>query len=83
MSWNLDISQAPKGEWRKTQREIRGRVAEWEYYHAPRIIAAGNGGVVTVSQWNPKRGAWSMFTADCPPLAWMPWPEHPHGEAAQ
>lgn len=48
---------------------------------APRnepIIAAGNEGVVTVSRWNEKRQAWTMFAADTPPLAWMPWPKHPH-----
>ena len=47
---------------------------------AGRIIAAGNGGTVTVSSWNVKREAWSMFTKETPPLAWMPWPQHPEAE---
>lgn len=71
--WNRDISQAPKGEVRKVQRGER----EAEVHHPVRIIAAGSGGVVTLSQWDPKREAWSMFTKDAPPVAWMTWPEHP------
>jgi hypothetical protein len=77
MAWNFDISQAPKGGIRQIERTVGKNVVTVEEYEAPPIIAAGNGGVVTVSRWNPKREAWSMFTKDCPPMAWMPWPEHP------
>jgi hypothetical protein len=58
-------------------------VGGWRYDisnapHDEPIIAAGNEGVVTVSRWNDKRQAWSMFTTATPPLAWMPWPKHPN-----
>lgn len=46
------------------------------------IIAAGNKGVVTTSQWQSKEGRWTMFTKDVPPLAWQPWPTHPNAGAA-
>jgi hypothetical protein len=42
-----------------------------------KIIAAGNGAVVTVSKWMEKEGRWNMFTKDVPPLAWVLWPDHP------
>jgi hypothetical protein len=47
----------------------------------PKIIAAGNDRVVTLSRWLPKEGRWSMFTKDTPPVAWKPWPKHPQDEA--
>jgi len=58
-------------------------VSGWRYdiSLAPRnepIIAAGTNGLVTISRWNEKRQAWSMFTANVPPVAWMPWPRHPN-----
>lgn len=43
------------------------------------IIAAGTKNVVTASRWLPKEGRWNMFTKAVPPLAWQPWPTHPHG----
>ena len=82
MTWNFDITQAPKGELRSYERTVGKNVVTVTRYEAPTIIAAGNGGVVTFSQWNPKREAWSMFTQGVPPLAWMLMPVHPHAEVA-
>ena len=83
MKWNFDISQAPKGEARHVERTIGKNTVMVEVYDAPRIIAAGNGGVVTTSRWDHKRQAWSMFAKDVPPMAWAPWPDHPLKEMAQ
>ena len=85
--WNFDISQAPRGTTRMVVRVIGKNTVTSEEHIPDLIIAAGNGGVVTVSKWFPKEGRWNMFTKDTPPLAWMPWPAHPaampHGEDAR
>ena len=82
-TWNFDISQAPKGGLTEARflRGPKGKERLVQDYHAPRIIAAGNGGVVTSSKWLPDAGRWEMFTKDAPPIAWQPWPEHPHAQA--
>lgn len=76
-AWNFDMSQAPRGETRMVERVIGKKMVEVEEHIPAPIIAAGNGGVVTMSHWMPKAGRWNMFTKAVPPLAWMPWPEHP------
>lgn len=77
MEWNFDIGQAPKGHWREVRRNV-GNSVHMSREHVPDlIIAAGNGGVVTVSKWIEKEGRWNMFTKDVPPMAWIPWPSHP------
>lgn len=76
--WNFDISQAPKGSMRSVTRTIGKNEVTTEEHVPALIIAAGNDEVVTRSKWLPKEGRWSMFTKDAPPLAWMPWPSHPH-----
>ncbi|MFC6487330.1 hypothetical protein [Nitratireductor sp. GCM10026969] len=81
--WNFDISQAPKGKTEyvttgKTDKD--GRPVLKKVHIAPRIIAAGNGDVVTLSRWLPDESRWEMFTKDAPPLAWQPWPENPFSE---
>lgn len=80
MNWNFDISQAPKGreEYVTTgKKHDDGRPILKKVHIAPRIIAAGNGDVVTVTRWLPDAGRWEAFTKDTPPIAWQPWPEHP------
>lgn len=82
--WSFDLSAAPKGG----EKVISGRVAGTRDYERrvhvrERIIAAGNGGVVTVSHWIPDQGRWNMFTKAVPPMAWRPYvegeplPRHP------
>ncbi len=79
MEWNFDLSQAPKGHTKVIVGKVRGEEYLKEIWVPDQIIAAGNG-VVTLSHWNTKRQAWSMFTEDCPPIAWMPFPKHPYDE---
>lgn len=81
-AWNFDISQAPRGTVRMVERTIGKNTVSVEDHTPDLIIAAGNGGVVTISKWMPKEGRWNMFTKAVPPLAWLPWPEHPHASAA-
>jgi hypothetical protein len=82
MGWNFDISQAPKGTTRMVERFIGKKTATIEEHVPVKIIAAGNAGVVTVSQWLAKEERWVMFSKSTPPLAWMLWPDHPHADGA-
>ena len=77
MTWNYDMASAPRGDFVKQVRKIGKNEAEIETFVPVRIIVGGACGTVTSSQWNPKRGAWSMFTADAPPIAWQHWPDAP------
>lgn len=71
--WNFNMSEAPRGH--TETRMAKGK--PYEAFVPDRIIAAGSGDTVTVSQWLPKGERWEMFTAEVPPIAWMPWPKHP------
>lgn len=82
MAWNFDMAKAPKGSWQNVERTV-GKAIKVARVHTPElIIAAGNGGVVTISRWLPEEERWNMFTKDVPPLAWQPWPKHPSEEQA-
>lgn len=81
MAWNFNMDEAPRGTFRDVVKTV-GKNTVMSVVHDPDlIIAAGSGGIVTLSKWLPDQGRWNMFTKDVPPLAWMPWPTHP--EAAQ
>lgn len=81
--WNFNIDEAPRGSFREVTRTIgKNEVTTTE--HVPtHIIAAGSGDVVTLSKWIHKEGRWNMFTKDCPPMAWKPWPRHPLADPAE
>lgn len=81
MSWNFDISTAPRGNVRKVKRIIGKNEVEVDVHEPIIIIAAGSGGVVTVSRWLPKEERWNMFTKAVPPIAWMEFPQHPQVSA--
>lgn len=77
MSWNHDISKAPKGKMVTRQVTTKDGVRNYEEYETDHVIAASSCGKVTRSYWIPKEDRWCMFMKDNPPIAWMPWPEHP------
>lgn len=77
MTWNFNMDEAPKGRVQMVERLIGKNMAQIEEHVPDLIIAAGNGGVVTLSKWLPKEGRWNMFSKSTPPMAWMPWPAHP------
>ena len=71
------MDEAPRGHYADVTRTI-GKNVVMSVVHVPElIIAAGNGGVVTVSKWLPDEARWNMFTKETPPMAWQPWPAHP------
>lgn len=77
--WNFDIEAAPKGySEQRTRKGKDGTDVDYTHYVSVKIIAAASDGKsVTVSNWLPEQGRWNMFGKDSPPIAWMPWPEHP------
>lgn len=79
MTWNFDMDAAPRGaEVVNTQRVGKNdvQVSRWV---APMILAAGpSGNFVGATKWDNKRKAWVFFSEDAPPIAWMPFPSHPH-----
>jgi hypothetical protein len=78
MNWNFNMDEAPRGSVRTMARTIGKNTVNVEVFHPDMIIAAdASGTVVTPSHWKPSEGRWQMFTKDAPPIAWMPWPEHP------
>lgn len=76
--WNFNIDEAPKGSYEEYTVKTKTGEMRLQRYLAPRIIAAGSGDTVTVSTWIPGSGRWDFFSKDCPPVAWMPFPEHPN-----
>ena len=80
MEWNFNMDEAPRGCFKDVTRTVgKNEVTSSVHFPEP-IIAAGNGGIVTLSRWIEKEQRWNMFTKDAPPIAWMPWPKHPEAE---
>lgn len=77
-AWNFNMDEAPRGSVRTVTRKIGRNDGTFQEFVPDLIIAAGNGGIVTLSKWLPKEGRWNMFTQAVPPISWMPWPDHPH-----
>jgi uncharacterized membrane protein len=79
MAWDFDMSIAPKGT--TEQRHRKGKDGETVVYSqhvsAKILAAADDGKTVTVSNWIPDQQRWNMFAKEHPPIAWMPWPDHP------
>lgn len=79
MEWNFDMNAAPRGENKKMLRVIGKTETLVEVHFPVLIIAAGaDGTTVTATSWLPKQERWNMFSKDHPPIAWMPWPDHPN-----
>jgi hypothetical protein len=72
MTWNTDMTAAPRGETKQVRladdkgtREITVKV--------PVLISAG--GEAYASYWSEKRGQWSGLATGEKADAWMPWPK--------
>ena len=77
-NWCYDINLAPKGHYKTLTRTLNGQEVETQVHVQEPFFAAGSDGeLVTISKWIVKEERWSMFTKDCPPIAWAPWPKHP------
>jgi len=74
-AWNFDIKAAPHGRYEVKQRregvDVRVFVPE-------RVILATKCGKVTISHYLPEEKRWMMLAKGEQPVAWQPWPTHPH-----
>lgn len=77
MSWNFDISAAPRGRTEQQSRRVGDKQTTVSVFVPDRVILATKCGKVTLSEWLPKEGRWMMLAAGEPPVAWQIWPEHP------
>lgn len=79
MTWNFNMKDAPKGEWkyeRKTDKN--GKLRHEKMWESIYIITASKCGKVMRSRWlEDKR--WEGYKKGEEPIAWQPWPEHPDG----
>jgi len=84
MTWNTDISAAPRGYEKKVSHiDNKGRtITKTVFVPQNVILACGDGETVTVSRWLPNVARWNMLATGEQPVAWMPWPNHP-SEASQ
>jgi hypothetical protein len=81
MSWNPDISQAPRGKYVTTVKRRGPAIDAVEFgvtrFVPDRVILATKCGKVTLSHYMPSEGRWMMLAKGEEPVAWQPWPEHP------
>lgn len=78
MTWNFDISQAPRGKMVETVIETeKGTRKSIRFVH-DKIILATKCGKVTLSHYIPGEDRWLMLGKNEQPDAWMPWPTHPY-----
>ena len=81
MTWNFDVSEAPKG--RTVERAVtteKGKVP-YEAFEHDHVILASKCGKVMRSYWIPDENRWCMLSKHEAPVAWMHWPEHPASKA--
>jgi hypothetical protein len=71
-AWNFDMSKAPKGSYRIISAGGKANATRRVFEPAD-IIVAGRCGTVTVAHWLDDQKRFNMFTAEHPPIAWMPY----------
>lgn len=77
MSWNFDISQAPRGKMvTQVQSRTKGDI-EVTRFVPDRVILATKCGKRTLSQYIPDEDRWQMLAKGEQPIAWFPWPDYP------
>lgn len=77
MTWNFDMSQAPKGKTVLVERAGKNGPTEVPVFRSDKVIIATEDGTVTVSRWLPEELRWEMCSKKDTIIAWHPWPEFP------
>jgi hypothetical protein len=72
MTWNTDMTAAPRGE-TKQLRLSDGKGTREITVKVPLLISAG--GEAYLSYWSDKRGQWVGLATGEKADAWMPWPK--------
>lgn len=88
MSWNHDMSAAPKGQTVQVKRLVTDKssasgksLRTIEEFKQDHLILASKCGKVTRSYWIPNEQRWCMFAKGEEPVAWQKWPEWPEVRA--
>jgi hypothetical protein len=71
-TWSFDMAKAPRGKFRVVASGKDGNGTR-KVPELVTIIAASACGVVTLTRWLDGEKRWDMFTAEVPPIAWMPY----------
>ncbi len=75
MTWNYDISEAPRGHTEKVMRATaKGKEFEVDQFNPDPVILTANCGTVMQSYWIEKSARWHGLSTNEIPVAWMPWP---------
>jgi hypothetical protein len=77
MSWNTDMSQAPRGKTAHRLRVVDDKDITVETFVPDHVILATKCGKVTRSYWIPDEQRWCMLAKGEEPIAWQDWPEWP------
>lgn len=78
MTWRTDLDAAPRGEYVTTTQKAKDGTREVKHFEPDPVILASKCGKVIKSRWMPEPGRWEFFNKDEQPVAWQPWPTHPH-----
>jgi hypothetical protein len=77
--WNFDTRKAPRGKYVvKTVTPAKGAKYDTSTFVPDKVILATKCGKVTVSHYIPGEKRWMMLGKGEEPVAWQPYPEHPH-----
>jgi hypothetical protein len=77
MTWNFNISEAPRGRSVTQLRTIKGKEVSVAVFERDPVFLATKCGKVTTSYFIPKENRWCMLAAGEEPVAWMAWPTYP------
>lgn len=83
MTWNHDISQAPRGKTVKATRLVKDTKTgdkvplAYEEHQADIVILATKCDRAIRSYWIEKEQRWAGLAPNEQPEAWMDWPIHP------
>ena len=82
MTWNFDISQAPKGRMVEKTFNTKDGIKTRLVFEKVMIDIATKCGLVMVSHWIPpkkegQKGRWCGLHTTEAPIAWQPRPAHP------
>ena len=72
-TWSFDMTKAPRGKVKLVAAGKDGNGTR-KVPERAEVILASACGVVTVGYWLDAEARFNMFTAEVPPIAWMPYP---------
>lgn len=82
MTWNFDISQAPRGRNETRSQTVRGKTREYSVFVPDRLLVCAEDRKVYATYWlEPTRfcpsGRWAGWSEGQKAVAWMPFPKAP------